>query len=74
MHANQDALFSERNSLLLDLERAREEIAQLDSQLRQLREQRKEEVERQKEELERLLRCIKQEVQRKYHEELRVLG
>ena len=24
--------------------------------------------------MERLLRCIKQEVQRKYHEELRVLG
>jgi hypothetical protein len=31
-------------------------------------------VDRQKEELERLLRCIQQEVQRKYHEELRVLG
>ena len=56
------------------MEHARDEIAQLDSQLGQLREQRKEEVERQKEELERLLKCIKQEVQRKYHEELRVLG
>ena len=56
------------------MERARDEIAQLDSQLRQLREPRKEEVERQKEKLERLLKCIKQEVQRKYHEELRVLG
>lgn len=57
-----------------ELEGVREENAHLDSQLRQLRDQRKEEVERQKEELERLLKCIKQEVQRKYHEELRVLA
>ena len=57
-----------------ELEGVREENANLDSQLRQLRDQRKEEVERQKEELERLLKCIKQEVQRKYHEELRVLA